>query len=188
MWSSGAGRRRPGQIPAKPVAAAGGEWAKGGPEVPGLDSRVRLRERSCRRARSAELRLGGRGGSVLAMKGARTGQQATRGVSVSPRDGSRVVGCGGGAGGGCDRVGRNGGLGARAGEGDRATYSWERGSAAPSHRREGSPVLMPQYGGRGTTHQQGTPWKPAVRRGLVRPVRRGHKPARGAREGETSRV
>jgi hypothetical protein len=186
MWSSGAGRRWPGQILAKPAAAAGWEW--GGLEVPGLDSRVRLRERSCRRARSAELWLGGRGDSVLATKGSRAGQQATRGVSVSPRDGSRVVGCGGEAGGGCDRVGRNSGLGARAGEGDRATYSWERGSAAPSHRREGSPVLMSQYGGRGTAHQQGTPWKPAIRRGLVRPVRRGHEPARGAREGETSRV
>jgi hypothetical protein len=99
-----------------------------------------------------------------------------------------VVGCGGEAEGGGDRVGRNGGLGARAGEGDRATYSRERGSAAPSHRREGSPALMPQYSGRGTAHQQGTPWKLAVRRGLVRPVRRGHEPARGARKGETSRI
>jgi hypothetical protein len=55
--------------------------------VPGLDSRVRSGERSCRRARSAELRLGGRGGSVLMTKGARAGQQATWGVPVSPRDG-----------------------------------------------------------------------------------------------------
>jgi hypothetical protein len=128
MWSSGAGRQRSGQIPAKPAVAAGWEWAKGGLEVPGLDSRVRSRERSCRRARSAELRFGGRGDSVLATKGARAGQQATRGVPVSPREGSRVVGCGGEAGGGGDRVGRNDGLGARAGEGDRATYSRERGS------------------------------------------------------------
>jgi hypothetical protein len=178
MWS--------GQIPAKPAAVAGWEWEKGGVEVPGLDSRVRSRERSCRRARSAELRFCGRGGSVLATKGARAGQQATRGVLVSPREGSRVVCCGGEAGGGDDRVGRNGGLGARDGEGDRATYSRERGSATPSPRRKGSPALRPQYGGRGTAHQQGTPWKPAVHRGLVRPVRRGHEPAHGAREGETS--
>jgi hypothetical protein len=106
-------------------------------------------------------------------KGARAGQQATRGVPMSPREGSRVVGCGGEAGGGGGRVGRNGGLGAQAGEGDRAIYSRERGCAARSLRREGFPALMPQYGGRSTAHKQGTHLKPAVRRELVRPVRCG---------------
>jgi hypothetical protein len=48
---------------------------------------------------------------------------ATREVPVSIRDGLRVVGCGGEAGGGGARVGRDGEHGASAGEGNRALYS-----------------------------------------------------------------
>jgi hypothetical protein len=84
----------------------------------------------------AELRLGGRDGSVLATKGTRAGQQTTRGVSVSPRDGSGMVGCGGDDGGGGDRDGRNGGHGARAGGAAAPFYSRARGlrGSAPAPR------------------------------------------------------
>jgi hypothetical protein len=121
---------------------------------------------------------------VLATKGARAGPLATRGVPVSPRDGSRVVGCGGEAGGGGARVGRDGGHGARAGEGNRALYSQERGlrGSAPSPRRVPgvyAAVLRPWHGApAGDTMETSDPL------GLVRPVRRAHKSARGARVGE----
>jgi hypothetical protein len=143
MWSSGTGRRRSGQNLAKPAVAAGWEWAKGGLEMSWARFEGSVGVETLPRARLAKTWLGGRGGLVLATKGARAGQQATQGLPVSPREGSRVVGCGGEAGGGGNRVGRIGGLGAHAGEGDRAIYSRERGCASPSLRREGFPTLMP---------------------------------------------
>jgi hypothetical protein len=121
---------------------------------------------------------------VLATKGARDGPLATRGVPVSPRDGSRVVGCGGEAGGGGARVGRDGGHGARAGEGNRALYSRERSlrGSAPSPRMVpgvNTAVRRPWHSApAGDTLETGGP------PGLVRPVRHVHKSARGAREAE----
>jgi hypothetical protein len=57
------------------------------------------------------------------MKGARLDLLAIRGVPVSAKDGLRTIGCGGEVEGGGARVGRDGGHGARASEGNRALYS-----------------------------------------------------------------
>jgi hypothetical protein len=109
---------------------------------------------------------------------------ATRGVPVSTSDGLRVVGCGGEAGWGGAHVGRDGGHGASAGEGNRALYSRERGlhGSTPSPGRVpgvNAAVQRPWHGApAGNTLETGGP------PGLVRPVRRGHKSAGGAREGE----
>jgi hypothetical protein len=152
------GRRGLSKIPASSSSAGPG---KGGGRVYvllGVRFGARLWARGCRRARPAELRLGSRGGSVSAMKGAWVDLLATRGVPVSARDGLRMVGCGGEAGGGGAPVGRDGGHGARAGEGNRALYSRPVRRLMPCGPKGcASGASVPGDGGR-TAGQTGRPY------------------------------